>query len=416
MKNPRNCQFEKLLKEKRYSSAHQRALRSLQRYPYYVYTPQDCLKIKTIGQGIVDYLTVKMNEDITPMDRILCDRSSDSDSMDELLPIEEEINSQQANSQQANSQQANSQPINSQQSLVDSLQAFPKTSKKSKSKKYVPIYKSAQWAILLVLLKNSNHMFKNEIINESRAFVTCAVWKGMDVLVVRGLVLVTTTRPFRYSLTLQGQALAQNLAITEQKRHLNVDIFADKDVIDQSVIQNAVNALRENYKLTSVPCLSENSTVGSDDDESLAPSPSETLPGIPEKILAESSKIAPNHFPTKLHVSDSSIQHTASEVSLQSTNSSHTPIKIPKNTCKIMVCLDNREVRSRIDRQFFKRELEMKGINVVTRSQSLGDICWIAQPFESNRPIVLDFIVERKTGHDLEASIKDDRYKEQKVS
>lgn len=96
-----------------------------------------------------------------------------------------------------------------------------------------------------------------------------------------------------------------------------------------------------------------------------------------------------------------------------------------KGTFDIFLVLDNREVRTRKDRNYFQTELSAKGIQVKTCTLALGDFCWIAKlkpeyyksttGFKEKDDILLGFIVERKSGDDLISSIKDGRYVEQKV-
>lgn len=91
---------------------------------------------------------------------------------------------------------------------------------------------------------------------------------------------------------------------------------------------------------------------------------------------------------------------------------------------EIALVLDNREVRTQKDRSFFQSELEKSGCKVLTRILVLGDICWVAQikrackakypPELYNVTVVMDYLIERKSGDDLPSSIKDGRFQEQK--
>jgi ERCC4-type nuclease len=81
----------------------------------------------------------------------------------------------------------------------------------------------------------------------------------------------------------------------------------------------------------------------------------------------------------------------------------------------IVLLLDNREVRSKNDREYFHRKLLGKGVQCEVRSLPLGDMMWIKRSRTGNREEwVLDYIVERKRVDDLAASIVDRRYVEQK--
>ena len=81
----------------------------------------------------------------------------------------------------------------------------------------------------------------------------------------------------------------------------------------------------------------------------------------------------------------------------------------------VHLLLDNREVRTRNDRDYIQDNLKACGINPITRPLQVGDAMWIAcERGGRNREIVLDHIVERKRLDDLVASIKDGRFHEQK--
>ncbi|KAH9269891.1 hypothetical protein BASA83_008046 [Batrachochytrium salamandrivorans] len=102
-------------------------------------------------------------------------------------------------------------------------------------------------------------------------------------------------------------------------------------------------------------------------------------------------------------------------------------IHFPAGGFEIHLVLDSREVVRRNNRTFFQTELEKLGVPVLTRALALGDFIWVARKRKPNTDgyslavnefedgeIVLNSIIERKLLDDLVASIKDDRYKEQK--
>ncbi|RKO92748.1 hypothetical protein BDK51DRAFT_18436 [Blyttiomyces helicus] len=85
---------------------------------------------------------------------------------------------------------------------------------------------------------------------------------------------------------------------------------------------------------------------------------------------------------------------------------------------EVAIVMDMREVKGRVDRDFFQNQFARMNLPFVTRSLELGDFTWIARRKGANGmvddEIVLDYIIERKTLDDLVSSIKDGRYKEQK--
>lgn len=68
------------------------------------------------------------------------------------------------------------------------------------------------------------------------------------------------------------------------------------------------------------------------------------------------------------------------------------------------------------NKQLFLSELQKSGIPFDVRKLHVGDFLWIARENSGDhRELVLDFIVERKRLDDLGKSIKDGRFREQKV-
>ncbi|KAL9600683.1 MAG: hypothetical protein Q9219_003013 [cf. Caloplaca sp. 3 TL-2023] len=99
------------------------------------------------------------------------------------------------------------------------------------------------------------------------------------------------------------------------------------------------------------------------------------------------------------------------------------PITLQPSTFTIELILDNREIRSREDRNYIETQLITKGVRPLIRSLPLGDFFWVAKCHDPNLLprygeegdlIALDYIVERKRLDDLISSIKDGRFHEQK--
>ena len=100
------------------------------------------------------------------------------------------------------------------------------------------------------------------------------------------------------------------------------------------------------------------------------------------------------------------------------------PLVLEPSTFTIHLVLDNREVRAKEDRTYIQDELTRRGVRPIMRSLDVGDALWIARRQGGNGAdmtgseqddIVLDWIVERKRLDDLVGSIKDGRFREQKV-
>jgi hypothetical protein len=101
-----------------------------------------------------------------------------------------------------------------------------------------------------------------------------------------------------------------------------------------------------------------------------------------------------------------------------------TPTLLAAGTFTVKLILDCREVRSKSDREYIQDELAGLGAKPLLRSLELGDAMWVAEVHdpavlkgygEDGNEVVLDWIVERKRLDDLVGSIKDGRFREQKV-
>jgi len=91
------------------------------------------------------------------------------------------------------------------------------------------------------------------------------------------------------------------------------------------------------------------------------------------------------------------------------------PALVMAKSFTVELILDNREVRSKSDRDYLQNNLANAGVNPTTRPLAVGDALWVAREIHPpNREIVLDYIVERKRMDDLLSSIKDGRFHEQK--
>ena len=99
------------------------------------------------------------------------------------------------------------------------------------------------------------------------------------------------------------------------------------------------------------------------------------------------------------------------------------PIRLAPGTFTVHLVLDNREVRTKDDRDYIADELTKKGTKPLVRPLELGDFFWVAKCHdadllsrhgEEGSEICLDWIVERKRLDDLVGSITDGRFQEQK--
>ena len=99
------------------------------------------------------------------------------------------------------------------------------------------------------------------------------------------------------------------------------------------------------------------------------------------------------------------------------------PVRLAPSSFTVHLILDNREVRSRTDRDYIQDELSKRGAKPIMRSLEIGDALWVAKCHDANflsrvgaegDEVVLDWIAERKRLDDLIGSIRDGRFHEQK--
>ncbi|MCJ1402557.1 Crossover junction endonuclease mus81 [Xylographa trunciseda] len=98
-------------------------------------------------------------------------------------------------------------------------------------------------------------------------------------------------------------------------------------------------------------------------------------------------------------------------------------LRLAPGTFTVELVLDNREVRTKHDRDYIQDELRTHGVQPIVRPLDLGDALWVAKCKdprllsslgEEGDEVILDWIVERKRLDDLLSSIKDGRFLEQK--
>lgn len=330
---------------------YSRAIQSVKKYPQAIKFPKELIQLKFIGEKVVATLSKKLEK--------YCDENGYD------FPIEEEENEIVGNG------------VNDSDSAKDDDNTKPKKKKRAissssdkskKKRKYVPQKNSGGYAILLTLYihdKNQQGMLKDAIIRKAgqfcdKSFVSnpstnqfYSAWSSVKSLQNNDLV-DTFGKPMRFALTVDGQNLARLL-----KKEYN----------------------KEN-NLESSP-LVERISNNNDNIDFLSPS--------------KGNGDAANSL-------------------LNPALTSRTEHQIWKREdYDIIVILDNREIRSKNQRDFFSESLSSLNVINEVRSLPVGDCIWIARHKENGEEAVLDFIVERKRLDDLADSIKDGRFKEQKA-
>lgn len=245
--------------------------------------------------------------------------------------------------------------------------------KKKSNRKYIPARRSGGYAILLALLEHDPHLkglMKEDI--QRYASPHCdksfhanpstsqfySAWNSHKTLVSRDL-LKFSGRPVYYFLTEEGLQLAKTLKRTN-------DIESGKVPLHKHDIVEYLSSPETNKW---------------------------GKRRMSEDIIDEEEK---DYAPDNVHAG-------------------HGYSIWEPGSFQVEFIVDNREIRSQQQRDYFPRKLAELDLNVSVRPLSVGDGLWIAKNKETNKEAVLNFILERKRLDDLVSSIQDGRHMEQKL-
>ncbi|KAI3907069.1 hypothetical protein MKX01_027970 [Papaver californicum] len=335
----------------------------------------------------------------------------------------------------------------------------PQKGKKSKEKRrYLPQKNSVAYALLITLYRGTlsdgkEYMKKQELIDACEASGLSRVpimpergkgksmqggnsgnqwytgWSCMGGLITRGLV-VKSSNPAKYMLTQEGvEAARECLSKTIPSSRCSVDC----NELGTSKIKSPQN----------VPDASDVEFVHSNlsDEEVTLDSSSQEKSVVLGKVSRPSSRTCIVEDMGLARVPDYSchVDSAASSLALQACSSSKPfsfdgqdgnmnalmmpPLKFGerfKDVYDVILILDDREhftknnngARSKKTIQNTVSEFK---IQVEFRRLPVGDAIWIARDKHLENEFVLDFIVERKGVDDLCMSIRDNRYKDQKL-
>lgn len=258
---------------------------------------------------------------------------------------------------------------------------------KRKQQKYVPRKRSGGYAILLVLLEYDADMMgltKNLIIQYGAPYCDGSLesnpgtsqfysaWNSSKKLLQEGLIK-SSGRPQRFFLTDEGLELAQSIKAN-----------------DGVVFRNETRT-----QLQAVPRVT---------NDPVRRSP--TTPRVHTPQRASRVARLPEISPTvPVFIPRDRIEHVYRGINYFFWEPKEYEVKF---------IIDNREVKSKDDRDFFDEKLTQLGVECLKRPLPVGDGLWIARHRTTNEEVVLDYIMERKRLDDLAMSIKDGRYTEQK--
>ncbi|EMG45766.1 Small nuclear ribonucleoprotein E, partial [Candida maltosa Xu316] len=268
--------------------------------------------------------------------------------------------------------------------------------------KYVPKSRSGGFAILIALYlrdKHQNGMTREEITKYAtpycdRSFTNNAAskefysaWSSMKTVIKNDLVSETGRSPKMYFLTEEGKKLASQLKNTVG---ITSSPVSEKSNMDRS-FDNGVR-FESSFEFSSPVRLMSSSPIQKINN------PAHTHRMIQQVLTDKSNQ------------NQQAVQHDA-----RNRKYDGTAYEIwRKEDYEIVVCIDNREVRSRDDRDHFSNRLRSAGVTCEVLPLSSGDIVWIARNLINGKKVVLNYLCERKRLDDLCDSIKDGRFQEQK--
>ncbi|MCJ1392054.1 Crossover junction endonuclease mus81 [Xylographa bjoerkii] len=355
----------------------------------------------------------------------------------------------------------------------------PGPSKKPrKTKSYVPALRSGPYAILLALSTLQEHcssdgLTKQQLIeiaqpHSESSFTTPSdptkfytAWASMKTLQNKDLVVEWGRPTKKYGLSEEGWEVAKKIkAITTdaglsslnterdsatQSTERRLDKVVDlEDVPDDedASIERAIRASLEDHapkgpRTAAKPRKSQSKDTLPRTRPSSAPSQTVASTEFLELLSSPAADRSRHSRPwagNSTDIKDSSGRREKEPISSCSAarpklNASQNntlpfqPLRLAPGTFTVELVLDNREVRSKTDRDYIQEELRTRGVQPIVRPLDLGDALWVAKCNdprllsrlgEEGDEVILDWILERKRLDDLVSSIKDGRFHEQK--
>lgn len=265
---------------------------------------------------------------------------------------------------------------------------------------YIPRHRSGGYAILLALYildKNMSGVSKTKIIPVASKYCDRSLtanpnsgefysaWNGYKSLEKNGLIVVSGRAPKIYALTEEGLELTQKLKQSEG--------------LDSSPLREEVDVSYDNgIRLSPDSIVFDKNNFDQIIETSPLKSKTPNMPQLDESIQPKLSPIVAKPIHNKQ-------DRILNNVDYSIWNYDEYNIKL---------IVDSREINGTQDRDFFRRQLEILGVECEVMPLTIGDVLWVAKNKVSGREVALNFIGERKRIDDLVSSIIDGRFQEQK--
>ncbi|KAJ3104911.1 Crossover junction endonuclease mus81 [Phlyctochytrium planicorne] len=444
-------------------SVYKKAYDEMKKYPSALRTPQEAIQIKNIGPAIVKQLERRFN-DYKSQHPEFFEIAMAAAPPPAPAPTPAPAPAPQKGPSQKPEQSRTSTKAKASSSenpeVVKKTKAHTGSSRARLEKQYIPKYRSASWAILIVLRahgRSAGYMSKSEVIKHAQQhcdtpFISASMyngWSSMALLIEKDLV-ARYGNPPRFCLTEEGKALADKIEesvrimngraaagvqpsglLDEENREGFVFVDPNRDELGNEIgsfwYLAAHNSRAQLKSDAAVQFIGGRRTVmvefPGDEPENYSRSITDPIHLPSGNILGFLEDIGlPDASPAKSidveEVNPKPSERTPSNIMPQSVLQRSKTVTFLAGTFEVVALLDNREVSSGIsgvERQYFQTGLREKSVLFETRKLELGDILWVARSkYGNDDEIVLDCILERKTLDDLVASIKDGRFKEQK--
>ncbi|EYU42967.1 hypothetical protein MIMGU_mgv1a003030mg [Erythranthe guttata] len=351
-----------------------------------------------------------------------------------------------------------------------------KGDKNKGKKRYVPQKNSVAYALLITLFRGTENenefMRKKEIIDAAEASGLSRVpimpdkakgkagsfgssprdwytgWSCMKTLITRGLV-VKSSCPAKYMLTEEGKKVARECLLrsgmidpsknldglkgcsnSDQRDKLTVDIqrdLPDLTAVGVSVEKEAPINLNKSKKSVDVPPEYLDKFV------KMGFSRQQSIRAVSEVMETSKGKDISSLWPTVLCRlrEDEIYGSTSAPISITDDHiaapqSKPNTLPMPPlafgekfgDLYEVILILDNREqfaTKGSRSRKIIENICSQFKIQIEIRRLPVGDGIWIARHKYMGSEYVLDFIVERKNIDDLRHSIRDNRYRDQKM-
>jgi crossover junction endonuclease MUS81 len=424
----------------RMAHTYYNAMKSLKQFPTSIEHPQQLIDLKYFGEKLVNEMTTKLKAycdeygyDFPEIPESMKQKEREKKQKDKEKAERIAKRRNKTNETENKNKDNDHNDANDDDDDDDDDESNKKTKKRkiANPKKYVPTIHSGGYGIMLALFihdKSNRGMSKSDIIKYATLYCNSSfqsnpatgsfysAWSSVKTLINKEYVTVEGT-PQYYLLTDEGKEVAKVLnelnenaprteltvsrSLTEPMPKNNNSSFLQQN---RSFSFNAEND-RLNPLDTSSPMLSKLKNKKT------------SLKKI-NKILSSSpfkNGILDENKQRKQSLNTSSPLRMVSTLTENINSANRSEYQIWKEgTYKIKFVLDNREVFSKQERDFFSKTLKDKGIPLDVRSLPVGDGIWIAVNRQTKQESTLDFIFERKRLDDLAGSITDGRFREQK--